>query len=154
MRLFHNLFCTDLERQLRFYGDLLGLPEARHARSPIYRALEAPGFQFGFHAPAAFGLLALADRRPAGPGGWPVPGYPTFMLDTHAAVSEGAARCPGLGGRVIKPPYATYYGEWQTVLADPEDHVFRLSCGQLPAGVERPSLPRGEAPPGGGASGV
>lgn len=141
MRLFHNLFCRDIERQLRFYGELLGLPEAVHARSPIYRAIEAPGFQFGFHASAAYSLLGLDDRRPPVDGLTTVTGYPTFMLDAHGAVSAGAARCAGLGGRVIKPPYGTYYGEWQAVLADPEGHAFRLSCSQLPDGMRRPALP-------------
>lgn len=148
MRLFHNLFCRDIEGQLRFYSELLGVQEAVHARSPIYRAIEAPGLQFGFHAPAAYGLLGLKDRRPCADGPSMVPGYPTFMLDAHEAVSAGAARCVALGGRVIKAPYATYYAEWQSVLADPEGHVFRLSCSQLPDGVERPSLPVADLPVG------
>ncbi len=137
MKLYVNLFCRDIEAELGFYTALLGLPEAQHARSPIYRALEAPGFQFGLHDRAAYGLLALASRAPAAdaaPG--PVTAYATFMLDTPAAVSDGAARAAALGGRIVKAPYATYYAEWQAVLTDPEGHVFRLSCASLPDGVQ------------------
>ena len=48
-----------------------------------------------------------------------------------AAVCEAAAA----GGRVLKAPYATYYGQWQAVLCDPEGHVFRLSTLSLPGGA-------------------
>lgn len=141
MKLFVNLFCQDIEAQRAFYSTLLDLPEAVHSRSPIYRAIEAPGFQFGFHAPAAYGLLGLANRAPA-PGAPPtVTAYATFMLGTPAEVDAAAQRVPGLGGRVLKPPYPTYYREWQAVLADPEGHVFRLSTAGLPAGVQAPTLP-------------
>lgn len=136
MKLYVNLFCRDIEAQLAFYTALLGLPELAHARSPIYRALAAPGFQFGLHAPAAYGLLQLDGRSPQDEGVPPVTAYPTFMLDQPADVSTGAERAVTLGGAVLKPPYATYYGEWQTVLSDPEGHVFRLSCAALPEGVQ------------------
>ena len=146
MKLYHNLFCRDIEAQLRFYGLLLGVGEAVHLRSPIYRGLEMSGFQFGFHAPAAYRLLRLEERTPSPVGDPPVTGYPTFMLDTPEAVTDGADRAGALGGRVIKTPYATYYGQWQTVLADPEGHVFRLSCDVLPAGVSAPTLQLEETP--------
>ena len=57
-------------------------------------------------------------------------------VSAPADVSAGAERAVTLGGAVLKPPYATYYGEWQTVLSDPEGHVFRLSCAALPEGVQ------------------
>jgi len=140
MKLYHNLFCRDIEAQLCFYGQLLGLDEAQHLRSPIYRGFDMPGFQFGFHAPAAYRLLQLDERAPDPSGAWPVTGYPTFMLDTPEAVNDGADRVVRLCGRVIKAPYATYYGQWQAVLDDPEGHVFRLSCDALPTGVSAPVL--------------
>lgn len=141
MRLFVNLFCRDIEAQLAFYQALLGLPEAEHSRSPIYRALATDAFQFGFHAPPAYGLLSLGDRMPAPPNTAPVTGYATFMLDTPENVDAAARRVTALGGRVVKAPYATYYREWQAVLADPEDHVFRVSTPGLPAGATAPPVP-------------
>jgi catechol 2,3-dioxygenase-like lactoylglutathione lyase family enzyme len=140
MKLYVNLFCHDIAQQLRFYQALLGLEEATHSRSPIYCALASPTFQFGFHAPPAYGLLSLTERAPAGGKPGDVIAYATFMLDSAAAVSETTARVQALGGRVIKGPYATYYREWQAVVSDPEDHVFRLSAGELPPGVTAPAL--------------
>ena len=81
MKLYHNLFCRDIEAQLRFYQGLLGLPEAVHSRSPIYRAVEAPGFQFGFHAAPAYSLLHLDNRVPEG-GLAPTTGYTTLWGTT------------------------------------------------------------------------
>ncbi len=143
MKLFVNLFCCDIEAQLAFYRSLLGLPEAAHARSPIYRALETPQFQFGFHAPAAYGLLQLADRAPPPDAPPPATAYATFMLASHEAVGAATARVRELGGRVVKGPYATYYGQWQAVLCDPEGHVFRLSADGLPDGASAPPVPPG-----------
>ncbi|MBU1819429.1 MAG: hypothetical protein KKB08_22060, partial [Gammaproteobacteria bacterium] len=57
----------------------------------------------------------------------------TFMLDSPDAVTAASHQAMVLGGRIVKAPYATYYGQWQAVLADPEDNVFRLSAIGLPA---------------------
>jgi catechol 2,3-dioxygenase-like lactoylglutathione lyase family enzyme len=141
MKLFVNLFCRDIDAQLGFYRTLLALPEDEHSRSPIYRAIATEQFQFGFHAPAAYALLALDSRRPAQDAPAPVTAYATFMLDSPADVDRVSELAAALGGSLIKGPYATYYGQWQAVLADPEGHVFRLSTASLPAGVQAPSLP-------------
>lgn len=143
MKLFVNLFCRNIEAQLAFYQALLGLPEAVHSRSPICRAIETEHFQFGFHAPPAYGLLSLGDRTPEPKSAAPVTGYATFMLDTPADVDQAARHVVTLGGRVVKAPYASYYQQWQAVLADPEDHVFRVSTLGLPPGVTAPALPTG-----------
>ena len=42
---------------------------------------------------------------------------------------------------MIKPPYASYYHQWQAVLADPEDHVFRVSTDSLPEGAMAAARP-------------
>ena len=133
MRVYFNLFCRDIEAQQAFYQALLGLPELAHKRSAIYRALDAGSTELGFNAPAAYDLLALAGRQPQDDAPPPVTGYATFMLGTPAAVETAAQAAAALGGRVVKPPYATYYRERQAVLQDPEGHVFRVSC-ELPAG--------------------
>ncbi|QHI99793.1 bleomycin resistance protein [Xylophilus rhododendri] len=140
MKLWFNLFCRDPQAQLDFYTALLGWPEAVASRSPIYRAVEQDGVQIGFNAPAAYALLGLAERQPiALPA--PVTAYATFMLDCPADVDAAAAHAARHGGSVLKPPYATYYGQWQAVLADPEGHVFRASCAALPEGVAPAARP-------------
>ena len=140
MKLWFNLLCQDIEAQMGFYQAVLGLHEARASRSPIYRALETADFQFGFNAHAAYDLLNLADRKPQPDATVPVVAYATLMLGTPAAVSDAADHAVALGGTVLKAPYATYYGQWQVVLADPEGNVFRLSAQGLPAGVQAPVL--------------
>jgi len=132
MKLWFNLLCRDVEAQLDFYARLLRWPEAVHARSPIYRALEHDGVQFGFNALPAYALLGLDDRRPEASSPAPVTAYATFMLATPAEVDDAAARVAQLGGRVVKPPCPTYYGQWQAVLSDPERHVFRVGTTTLP----------------------
>ena len=135
MTLWFNLLCRDVEAQMAFYARLLAWPEAVHSRSPIYRALEHEGVQFGFNAAPAYALLGLADRTPDATATPPVTAYATFMLDTPDAVDAAVREAAAAGGRVLKAPYATYYGQWQAVLCDPEGHVFRLSTLSLPGGA-------------------
>lgn len=142
MKLWFNLLCQDVETQMQFYRRLLGWQEAEQSRSPIYRALHSEGVQFGFNARPAYALLELAERAPPEQGTAPVTAYATFMLPTPAAVDEVAARVGSLGGRVLKMPYATYYGQWQAVLTDPEQHVFRVSAETLPDGARPAPAPR------------
>jgi predicted enzyme related to lactoylglutathione lyase len=141
MKLFFNILCRDESAQYAFYSSVLGLPEDTHARSPIYRALATPDFQFGFHAAAAYQLLGLTDRRPAAGEATPVVSYATLMLDSPSAVEAAAQAAIRAGGRIVKAPFATYYGQWQAVLADPEDNVFRVATDVLPPGVVAPPLP-------------
>jgi len=141
MKLWFNLFTPDPQALLDFYQALLGLPEAVASRSPIYRALETADFQLGFNARPAYELLGLPERAPALGSVPPVTAYCTFMLDTAEAVSRCTERVAALGGRLVKPPYPTYYGQWQAVLADPQHNVFRLSALGLPAGVPTPAFP-------------
>lgn len=135
MTLWFNLLCRDVEAQMAFYARLLAWPEAVHSRSPIYRALEHEGVQFGFNAAPAYALLGLADRTPDATTTPPVTAYATFMLDSPEAVDAAVREAAATGGRVLKAPYATYYGQWQAVLSDPEQHVFRVSAASLPPGI-------------------
>lgn len=140
MKLWFNLLCRDVEAQFAFYRHLLDLPEAEASRSPIYRALQTRDFQFGFNAAPAYDLLGLADRKPAPDTVSAVIAYATFMVDTPAAVDAAATAAVALSGKIVKAPFATYYGQWQTVLQDPEGNVFRVASETLPAGVEKASL--------------
>jgi predicted enzyme related to lactoylglutathione lyase len=127
MKLLVNLLCQDIDRVCGFYAALLKLPELTASRSPIYRALDTGAAELGFNAPAARALLGLGDAAEG------TNCFATFLVDEAEAVNAAAVQVPALGGHVVKPPYATYYGQWQVVLADPEGHVFRVSCLRLPA---------------------
>jgi catechol 2,3-dioxygenase-like lactoylglutathione lyase family enzyme len=135
MRLVVNLFCRDVDAQFTFYRGVLALPEIEASRSPIFRALGDGTAELGLNAQAAYTLLGLADRAAGTDAAPPVTAYPTFQLDTPAAVDEAFARARDLGARVRREPFATYYGQWQAVLEDPEGNVFRLAATTLPDGV-------------------
>ncbi len=140
MTLDFSLFCYDMTAQVGFYQALLNLPEATSSRSPVYRCIQTSSFELGFHAAPAYALLGVADRMPAPSPVLSVTGYATFKLASSAEVDDLSLRAVKLGGRIIKPPYPTYYGQWQTVLADPENNMFRLSFQGLPEGVIAPEL--------------
>lgn len=141
MKLWFNLMSRDIEAQFHFYREVLGLPEAESSRSPIYRALETEDFQLGFNnGQAAYSLLGLDDRQPPDTAPRATVAYATFMLATPAAVDAAVQAVCAQGGRVLKAPFATYYGQWQAVLADPEDNVFRIATDSLPEGVAAPTL--------------
>lgn len=140
MKLCVNLFCRNLDAQFAFYETMLGLPEAVKSRSPIYRCIQDPTFEFGFHAAPAYALLGMADRAPPPGQTTPVTTYATFMLGSSAEVDALCEKSTALGGRIVKTPYPTYYGQWQAVLADPENNLFRLSFQGLPEGVMAPKL--------------
>ena len=57
------------------------------------------------------------------------------MVDQPEQVDAASRRTLANGGRIVKAPFRTYYQQWQTVLADPEGHAFRVSCLVLPAGA-------------------
>lgn len=135
MRLTVNLFCREHEACFAFYQALLGGEEIEAQRSPIFRSLQfggsSGGFQLGFHASEAVALLQAEPWRLAATRGEVAAShYPNFDVDSAAAVDAAAEKAVALGGRVVKGPYATYYGAWQVVLADVEGHFFRINCPQ------------------------
>lgn len=141
MNLYVNFFCRDIDAQCAFYAAVLALPEHASRRSPIYRALQGPGFEIGFNAWPAYALLGLHERQPEPDTKTAsLHCYPTLMLPNCEAVDIAAREALALGGQVIQGPFATYYGQWQVVLADPEDQVFRIASDGLPAGVVAPAL--------------
>ncbi len=120
-----NFFCADPVALMGFYQALLGLPEVEASRSPIYRALRLGDTEFGFNKTDAYPVLNLADRVPGDKG---VKAYPTFVVPAEPDIDALAAKVTALGGKIIKPPYRTYYGAWQVVAEDIEGNVFRLNC--------------------------
>lgn len=120
-----NLFTPDPVHLSGFYADLFGFPEIESYRSPIFRALDGgDGFRFGFNAYDAYALLGLSDRMPTDRG---ITCYATFEVDDIEAVEALARKALSLGGRIVKAPYDTYYNARQSVLADPEENIFRIN---------------------------
>lgn len=128
VKLWFNVLSRDIEAQMAFYRDLLGLPEIVGGRSAIHRAVEGPSFRLDFNAPAAYELLALQDRRPPETGIVPVTCFATFMLASAADVDLAGERAVALGGSVVKAPFVSHYGQRQIVIADPEHNIVRLAA--------------------------
>jgi predicted enzyme related to lactoylglutathione lyase len=129
-----NLLCTDVQAQMQFYAALFGFEEITASRSPIYRVLNTGDSELGFNAPEARALLNLpAGLVLATDLVRSTSAFATFMVDAPDAVDSTASRAVGLGGRIVKAPFRTYYHQWQAVLADPEGHLFRVACTTLPA---------------------
>jgi catechol 2,3-dioxygenase-like lactoylglutathione lyase family enzyme len=119
-----NVFCRDHVRLFEFYRTLLEAPEMVAHASPIYRGLQLPGVSLGFHDEKAYELLEVSDLKPEKPSAGH---YPTFNLDSKAAVDQRTSVALSLGANVRKEPYLTYYNAYQVVLLDPEGNLFRLN---------------------------
>jgi hypothetical protein len=137
MNVIYTILCNDIDAQLEFYQSLFEWPEATNVRTPIFRALAADNLLFGFHAPMARLLLSLADAgtRPVNDRG-----FPTVEVPRVAQVNELADRAQVLGGETVKAPFATYYGQWQTVIRDREANLLRVACLDLPPGTRAPTV--------------
>lgn len=118
-------FCTDHEALAGFYIEAFGLSPVAEVGSPIFIALDAGNVALGFHAADAYDLLGIADRK-----GGVTANHVTFDLGTVAAVDAAVDELIALGATLIQGPFTTYYGARQTVLADPEGNVFRISDTQ------------------------
>ena len=134
MKMLVNLLCTDVQSQMLFYEAVFGFAEITASRSPIYRVLDTGASELGFNAPDARALLNLPARPPMLPADTlhATTAFMTFMVERPEAVDAAVRRVLANGGRIVKAPFRTYYQQWQAVLADPEGHVFRVSCLVLP----------------------
>ena len=137
MKMLVNLLCTNVQAQMLFYEAVFGFSEITASRSPIYRVLDTGASELGFNAPEARALLNLPARAPPLPSDTlhSTTAFATFMVEKPEQVDAAARRTLANGGRIVKAAFRTYYQQWQTVLADPEGHVFRVSCLVLPAEV-------------------
>lgn len=119
-----NIFADDIVKLAGFYADLFGLEELVASRSPIFRGLKTKKANIGFNAHDAYALLNL--QKPSDGTGT------RFMIfrrrqrrrgrsTTSIAVEKGAT--------LLKAPFTTYYGWYQSVLLDPEGNAFRINFG-------------------------
>ncbi|HRE00126.1 MAG TPA: VOC family protein, partial [Ilumatobacteraceae bacterium] len=53
--------------------------------------------------------------------------YLTFECESDDAVTAATERAIANGARLLHDPYETYYGAFQSVLADPDGNVFRIN---------------------------
>ena len=120
---FASLMVAEPDRSVGFYAELFGLPEVEELASPYFRGLRIGPTVLGFSGPKAYELLELPV--PAGTDG--VDTFLTFEAPDRDGVTALTARAAELGGSVVKEPYDTYYGAWQSVVRDPDGHAFRIN---------------------------
>lgn len=118
-----NLFTDDLERMLAFYTTLFGFEEIPEMRNPVFRGINAGAVNLGLMARDVYGILQLEQQRRDDGS--------RFLLNFDVASTDDVERLTGvaveLGATVVKEPSKTSYGWYQSVLLDPEGHVFRVN---------------------------
>lgn len=119
---FVNIISSDIDRLGHFYSSLLGLEEIVESRTDLFRGYRAGDASLGISAEGAYELLNLARQDGAGERN-----LLTFNIDTAKELRALTDKAQELGGTLVKAPFETYYGWFQSVLRDPEGNAFRLS---------------------------
>lgn len=117
-----NIFTENVDRLAEFYSSLFDLAENNESRTPIFRGFVTKGSSIGFNAFEAYELLGLTPLKDLGDRV-----FQTFDVDSDEAVRQLTARVLELGGTVVKTPFKTYYGWYQSVLRDPDGNAFRIN---------------------------
>ena len=120
---FASFICDDIEALSGFYADVFELDEVEELRSEIFRGLDVDGVTLGFSAQVVYEMLSI--ERWASPTG--TSQYLTFEVADDDAVSATTSAAVAAGAELLHEPYETYYGAFQSVLADPEGNVFRIN---------------------------
>ncbi|MEM9564095.1 MAG: VOC family protein [Actinomycetota bacterium] len=114
---------TDIEALSSFYAAVFDLPEVTELRSDIFVGLDLGGVTLGFSAPVVYEMLSIEPW--ANPKG--TSQYLTFEAATDEEVTRLTAVAMEQGAELRHQPYETYYGAFQSVLADPEGNIFRIN---------------------------
>lgn len=118
-----NVFAKDIHSLSRFYRDVFGFEEIAEIASPIFVGIRTGRSNIGFNAPEAYDLLQIGDRKQVAGSKFLL----NFDVESVGAVDRLTETAVARGARLIKAPYKTYYDWYQSVLADPEDNVFRIN---------------------------
>lgn len=117
-----NIFTDDIDRLAEFYSALFGLEEIVESRSPIFRGFLTDGSSLGFSGSGAYDLLGLGPQVEPGDRV-----LQTFDVEEEQQVHDLVEKAKALGATIVKEPFATYYGWFQSVLRDPDGNAFRIN---------------------------
>ena len=118
-----SFISADFVALFEFYSSTFALPEVTELRSDIFRGADASGVTIGFSAPVVYEMLNIQEwAEPKGTSQ-----YLTFECESDGAVSATTDTAIANGARLLHDPYETYYGAFQSVLADPDGNVFRIN---------------------------
>ncbi len=107
-----------------FYIEVFGLEEILASRSDRYRELSLGDVKLGFPSVDTYQLLDMGDQ--ADPTG--VRTLITFAVETAALVDRLTGLAVDRRGRLVKPPFATSFGQYLSVILDPEGNAIRISA--------------------------
>jgi predicted enzyme related to lactoylglutathione lyase len=120
-----NIFANDIAKLAGFYADVFGLEELVASRSPIFRGLKTGKANIGFNSHDAYELLNL--QKPTDRTG--SKSFMTFDVNSVEEVDRLTPIAVEKGATLLKAPFTTYYGWYQSVLLDPEGNAFRINFG-------------------------
>ncbi|MGF7235587.1 MAG: VOC family protein [Frankia sp.] len=118
-----NVFSRNLEDLPRFYAEVFGFTEIDYMRNSVFRGFSTGGSALGFLAPDVYSILELEDYSSTSGAGFLL----NFETESSERVHELVETAVAAGARVVKQPYETSYGWYQSVLMDPEENVFRIN---------------------------
>jgi predicted enzyme related to lactoylglutathione lyase len=118
-----NIVADDVEKLAGFYADVFGLEELVASRTPIFRGLKTAKANIGFNAHEAYDLLNL-QKSTDGTGSKL---FMTFDVNSVEEVDRLTPIAVEKGATLLKAPFTTYYGWYQSVLLDPEGNPFRIN---------------------------
>lgn len=119
-----SIFTHDVETLPSFYAEVFGLPEIDSSRSGRYRELSLGPVTLGFPYVDAYETLEMTDQ--ADPTG--VRSMLTFAAGGRQAVDALTHRAVERGARLVKPGFATGFGQYLSVILDPEGNAVRISA--------------------------
>lgn len=120
---FASYICDDIDALSSFYSDVFGFGEVEELHSEIFRGLDVDGMVLGFSAKVVYEMLSI-ERWADAQG---TKQYLTFEVESSDAVIASTSAATERGAELLHEPYETYYGAFQSVLADPEGNVFRIN---------------------------
>jgi len=123
-----NIIADDPEKLAGFYAEVFGLEELVASRTPIFRGLKTEKANIGFNAHEAYELLNMQKANDA----TGIKSFMTFDVDSVEEVDRLTPMAVEKGATLLKAPFTTYYGWYQSVLLDPEGNAFRINFGTAP----------------------
>ena len=120
---YSSIFARDVETLPDFYVTVLGLEEISASRSVKYRELMAGGVKLGFIHLGGYEMLGLAGSADA----VGVKSILTFAVTDPATVDRLTKAALARGATLAHAPFRTFFGQYQSVLLDPEGNALRIS---------------------------
>jgi catechol 2,3-dioxygenase-like lactoylglutathione lyase family enzyme len=121
-----SVIARDIDALCDYYAAVLEAPVLVDHATPIYRAIDLGGTTLAFSAEVVYDLLGIGAWTPE-EGTAATREYLTFGVDSEEELESRTKTAVAAGGQLLKGPYDTSYGAYQTVIADPEGNVFRLN---------------------------